>query len=195
MKRADRVEPTDEKELVRRLKAGQEWAYRQLVLDYETRLHALAFGITLDREESFEIVQDVFVSVYRNIGEFREEASLSSWLHRITVNLCLNWKRKWKRRFRWKHGPIETEGGTLMAESENAGRTPEAEYAAKEYERRIMKGIGELPEKIRTVFVLSTFEDLSYEEISKIVGVKRGTVSSRVHTARKHLREMTGDGD
>lgn len=195
MNRPNRIDPFDEKELVRRLKTGEEWAFRSLVQRFQTRLYAVAYGITMDREESLEIVQDVFVNVFRNIGNFREESRLSTWLHRITVNLCLNWKRKWKRRFKWKHLPIETEEAKIHTEAEKAVGNPESDYAAKAYEARIMKEVQRLPDKIRTVFVLNTFEDLSYEEIAEITGVKRGTVSSRIHTARKYLRESVGDDE
>jgi len=93
----------DEPDLVKRLKKGQPWAFNILVARYQSRLLKIAYGITLDREDSLEIVQDVFISAFKNIQTFRQEASLATWLRKITINQCLNWKRKWKRRFKWSH--------------------------------------------------------------------------------------------
>ena len=87
-----------EEQLVERLKKGQEWAFNILVEQYQARLMKIAYGITLDREDSLEIVQDVFVNVFRHIKNFRQESGLATWLRKITVNQCLNWKRKWKRK-------------------------------------------------------------------------------------------------
>lgn len=180
---------SDEKELIDRLKQGQEWAFETLVGRFQKKLLALAYSITLDREESLEIVQDVFVSVYKNIGTFREDSGLATWLRRITVNGCLNWKRKWKRRFRWSHQSIDQENGTLLSDVENLVDTPETALRDKELETIVMKTIEILPEKVRAVFVLKTLEGLSYEEIAATLKIKKGTVSSRLHLARKLLLE------
>ncbi|MBW2318491.1 MAG: sigma-70 family RNA polymerase sigma factor, partial [Deltaproteobacteria bacterium] len=88
----------DEAGLVSSLKERQEEAFRILVRQYQGRLFSIAYGITLDREESLDIVQEVFLRVFKKIHTFREDSRLSTWLHRITVNLCLNLKRRWRRR-------------------------------------------------------------------------------------------------
>ena len=108
----------DEQNLVERLKKGQQWAFNVLVNKYQGRLLKIAYGITLDREDSREVVQDVFISVFKNIQTFRQDASLATWLRKITINQCLNWKRKWKRRFKWSHQSIESENDkTLFKEN------------------------------------------------------------------------------
>ncbi len=146
----------------------------------------IAWGITLDHEESLEIVQDVFLSVHNNITDFRGDAGLMTWMRKITVNHCLNWKRRWKRRFRWHHRPLEPEEppgpwDDLKPES------PESQYLNREQEKKLMDLVAELPEKTRTVFILKTVEGLSYEAISKLLNIKTGTVSSRLYHARKSL--------
>lgn len=180
----------DEQELIEKLKKGHQWAFNQLVNKYETRLLKIAYGITFDQEESLEVVQDVFVSVFKNIKNFRQEAKLATWLRKITINHCLNWKRKWKRRFKWNHDPIETEtDSTLFAENKKQS-TPEMLYREKQLEENLMKAIKSLPEKTRVVFVLNTFEGLSYEEIATTLNISKGTVSSRLHHARKNLTDF-----
>jgi RNA polymerase sigma-70 factor (ECF subfamily) len=190
---ASNTDNIEENDLVFRLKQGQEWAFNILVNKYQNMLLKIAYGITLDREESLEIVQDVFVSVHKNIKNFRQDASLKGWLRKITINTCLNWKRKWKRRFRWNHQSIESKDEAKLLEAKKNGNNPETLYREKQIELLVMKNIKKLPEKIRVVFVLNTLEGLSYDEIARHLNIKRGTVSSRLHHARKILLESIKD--
>jgi len=173
----------DEPDLVERLQKGQEWAFNVLVDKYQDRLLKLAYGITLDQEDSQEVVQDVFISVFKNIQNFRQDASLATWLRKITINQCLNWKRKWKRRFKWHHVSIES--NTELANEKK--HDPESLYQKKQLEEDLMEAIKILPEKIRLVFALNAFEGLSYDQIAKTLKIKKGTVSSRLYFARKKL--------
>ena len=177
----------DEKDLIDRLKQGQQWAFDLLVHRYQDRLLKIAYGITLDHEDSLEVVQDVFVSVFKNIQTFRQDASLATWLRKITVNQCLNWKRKWARRFRWHHDTIESENDSTLIQANRKSADPEILFRKKQMENKIMQAIKTLPEKTRVVFVLNTVEGLSYEEIAQTLHIKKGTVSSRLHFARKNL--------
>jgi RNA polymerase sigma-70 factor (ECF subfamily) len=179
-----------EDELIERLRKGQEEAYRVLVREYHSRLYSLACGITLDREESQDIVQNVFLKVCSNIKGFRGKSSLFTWLRRITVNESLNWRRTARRRFRWKHQPLEAGGieGGLDLESEDAG--PEAMYQKKELEKSLNNGLNSLSEEARTIFILRELEGLSYEEIAAQLNLRKGTVSSRLFYARQKLKEF-----
>lgn len=177
----------DEPDLVERLKKGQQWAFNVLVNRYQGRLLKIAYGITLDREDSLEVVQDVFVSVFKNIQTFRQDAGLATWLRKITINQCLNWKRKWKRRFKWSHDSIESENDKNLFKENKKSNDPERLYEGKLFEKNIMRAIKTLPEKTRLVLVLNAFEGLSYEEIAKTLNIKKGTVSSRLYIARKNL--------
>ncbi len=94
----------EEKALIERIRQGRQWAFDTLVTSFQDRLLKIAYGITLDHEESREIVQDAFVSAINNISGFRGDSGLGTWLRKITVNHCLNWKRKWKK----KRGHWET---------------------------------------------------------------------------------------
>ncbi|MBF0231941.1 MAG: sigma-70 family RNA polymerase sigma factor [Desulfamplus sp.] len=177
----------DEKELIQDLMQGGDEAFELLVETYQKRLIAIACAITLDKEESLEIVQDVFLSVYQNIGTFREDSGLFTWMRKITVNLCLNWKRKWIRRFKWYHQPLESDDSMSYAEYDKKTDSPESEYMEYESEQKIMEKIEQLPEKIRSVLVLKAFEQMSYEEIAQTLEINIGTVKSRLHYARKFL--------
>jgi len=177
--------PVDEEDLIRRLKQGQQWSCNVLVDLYQERLLKLAWGITLDKEESREIVQDVFFTAIKKIDTFRGESGLWTWLRKMTVNACLNWKRKWKRRFRWHHTPIETQTIIPARGSGPQEDTPETLLQEKQEQKAVTDAVARLPEDVRTAFVLCTFEGLSYQEIAQVLGIKKGTVSSRVFRARQ----------
>ena len=184
--------PWDESQLVSLLKQGREDAYRVLIQKYQKMVFRIAYGITVDHEESLDITQDVFLKVYQNIQRFEQKSKLSTWLHRITVNACLNWKRRWKRRLRWHHQSFDEVLQQDTIEPESDKERPEDRYLKKEFSRRIQDGLLKLPEDARTVFVLKEIEGLSYEEIAETLNIKRGTVSSRLFYARKRLRDLLG---
>jgi RNA polymerase sigma-70 factor, ECF subfamily len=178
----------DDSRLVIDLKNGNERAYRQLVEKYQAKLRNVAYGITLDIEESADIIQDVFLKAYMGIEKFKGESSLYTWLRRITINESLNWVRKWKRRFRWQHQSLDREdGSSLDLESNEAG--PESVMSNRQVAGILKEGLDKLPEKARAVLVLKEVEGLSYEEIGDALGINKGTVSSRIFYAREKLRE------
>lgn len=172
------------------LKKGDEEAFRVLIRQYQRRLFGIAYSITLEREESADIVQEVFLKVWQNIHRFREDSNLFTWLRRITVNHCLNWRRTWKRRFRWHHQPLESDDAGDYPELGTDAESPESLYQKKELEKLVWEKMGKLPEDARAVFVLRELEGLSYDEIAETLKIKRGTVSSRLFYARKHLKDM-----
>lgn len=179
----------DENRLVSLLRQGNEDAFRIFIRQYQGRLYAIAYSITLDKEESLDIVQEVFIKVWQKIHTFRDEAKFSTWVRRITVNQCLNWQRRWKRRFRWHHQPLESGGTGEYPELGTDEYHPERLYQKKEFEGILWEKLKELPEETRAVFVLREAENLSYDEIAEVLNIKRGTVSSRLFYARQKLKE------
>jgi len=179
----------NEERLVALLKEGHEGAFRVLVREYQERLFNIACGITSDSEESLEIVQEVFLKVHRYINTFDERSKLSTWLYRITVNECLNWHKRWKRRFRQQHQPLEMDEGGHLSELGTDDFAPDTLYQEKEFENAFREALKGLGKNARAVFVLKEVEGLSYDEISGILKIKRGTVSSRLCYARKNLRK------
>lgn len=179
-----------DEELIVRLQRGDEWAFQLLVRRFRKKIFSVAFGITLDAEESRDIVQDVFFQVYRSILDFRGDASLSTWLHRITVNRCLNWKRRWARRLQW----FKTPGGhdEKIVDEEPASDLPSPEKRLVNAQTRelIDQALKKLSDQSRTVFVLRELEGLTYEEIAYVTSIRLGTVRSRLFHARRQLRAL-----
>jgi RNA polymerase sigma-70 factor (ECF subfamily) len=177
-------------ELILRLQRGDEWAFQLLVRRFRKKIFSIAFGITLDAEESQDIAQEVLLQVYRSIGSFRADASLATWLHRITVNRCLNWKRRWARRFKWLHVSTDGSDDQPAIEPPSELPSPESRLAAAQTRQQIDNALKLLSEQARVVFVLRELEGLSYEAIAEATNTKLGTVRSRLFHARKRLKEI-----
>jgi len=180
----------DEAILISLLKQGDEEAFRVLIRRYQSKLFSVAYGIVLNKEESLEIVQEVFLKIFQKISTFREEARLSTWLYCITINQCLNWRKKWRRKFGLHHHFPARDDAADKPEMGSDEDSPETLYEKKELGKIFRKCLRELPEKARTVFVLKEVEGLSYEEIARILKIKQGTVSSRLFYARKRLKGL-----
>jgi len=180
----------DDQELILRLQRGDEWAFQLLVRRFRKKIYAIAYGITLDAAESQDLVQEVFLQVYRSIGMFRGDASLGTLLRRIAVTRCLNWKRRLARRFGWRHVSTDESDDPAGLEPVSDLPSPENQVADAQARRQIDDALGRIPEQARTVFVLREVEGLSYEEIADAVGIKLGTVRSRLFHARRQLKEI-----
>lgn len=179
-----------DKELVALLKRGDEWAFQVLVRRYRKKIFSIAYGITLDKEDSLDILQEVFLQVHQSIAKFRGDASLSTWLHRITVNRCLNWKRRWARRFRWLHVSMGSDDIEVDRLPASDLPSPESRVAGAQTRRLIKDALQKLPDQARAVFVLRELEGLSYKAIADATGIKLGTVRSRLFYARKRLKQI-----
>ena len=179
-----------DEELIVRLQRGDEWAFQLLVRRFRSKIFSVAFGITLDVEQSRDIVQDVFFQVYRSILDFRGGASLSTWLQRNTVYCCLDLKRRWSRRFQW----LKRFAGHLKKKdtvNPHSDSPSDEDLVANEKTRQLIdQTLKKLSDPVRTVFVLREIEDLSYEDIAYVAGIKVGTVRSRLFHARQQLRSM-----
>lgn len=174
--------PEEDVSLVRRVKAGDDEAFEVLVRRYRNDVFALAYHFLRDREEAWDISQDVFVRAYRGIGRFRGEASFKTWLLRITANRC---KDFFKKR-RLKTVALEDAVGSHDVESPASDLNRAVQ--AGELGRAIEQALETLPSKHRTAFVLREYDGRSYEEMAKIMGCSLGTVMSRLHHARKKMQ-------
>ena len=183
--------------LIDQLRGGDTAALEGLMEQFAPRAHRLAFGITRNEADAEEVVQDVFLSLFRNIDGFEGRAALSTWIYRITVNAALI-KRRGKRvelevlledhlpTFR-EDGHREGDRSLLLADW---SETPEEELLSNESRRAVRRMIAGLPDHYRVVLLLRDLEELSNEETAEILNDSVASVKSRLHRARMALREQ-----
>lgn len=191
----DVPEPSEsaEKRFVERLKAHDERAFNELVATYETRVFRLVFRMLGRRDEAEDMAQEVFVQVFKAVGQFRGDSKLSTWIYRIAVNLCKNRTKYLARRHSDAQDELEPHAERAPL-SEAKGVTygdvarPDHMVEGFQAEDIVKVAITELEPDFREVLVLRDVEDLSYEEIGQITGLAEGTVKSRIHRARGMLK-------
>ena len=177
---------TDE-ELIASFQNGNEQAYIELVRRFRDRLMTFVFRFVGDMELSEDIVQDTMIKVYTHKHYYKEIAKFSTWIYTIAGNLAKTELRKRKRRKVTLLSQMNTDDRKYEIPSTELQSEDivQGEYA----ERYIQKAILQLPLHFRTVVILRDIQELSYEEISKIVNVPLGTVKSRINRARLQLQQ------
>lgn len=176
--------------LVRRLRARDEQAFRELVSEHRDRVYNLTFRMLGNRAEAEDVAQEVFITVFKTIDSFREEAKFSTWLYRVAVNHCKNRIKYLARRHDRAQDELDESAGAVVS-SGPAGPLPRPDRAVEgaQMEKVLQEAIAALDEDHRVVVVLREVEDLSIEEICEITGLPDGTVKSRLHRARLALRK------
>jgi RNA polymerase sigma-70 factor (ECF subfamily) len=167
--------------LVDRLRQGDRGAFEELVRRYQNRVFGVSFRMLGNRADAEEVSQELFLRVYRKVGDFRGDSKLSTWLYAIASRLCLN--RLASGRVRPTH---EVDDAVLGIESSDADPGEDLERA--EVQAALQRAIAELPEERRIVVVLRDLEGLAYEDIAHALGLEIGTVRSRLHRARAELK-------
>lgn len=176
------IRAESEMALVERARSGDYTAFEELVGRYRNDVFALAYHFVRNREDAWDISQEVFIRAYGALGRFRGDASFKTWLLRITSNLC---KDAFKKR-RLRTVSFDEAMGVDAAPSSIPG--PGRALEADELGRAIDKAVDMLPPKHRMTFVLREYEGLSYDEMAQVMHCSLGTVMSRLHHARKKLQ-------
>ena len=168
----------DEQDAVRRCQRGDREAFRPLVERYGDVLMGTLYLMTHDRTVSEELVQETFLRAWKSIGRFRLGAPLKPWLVRIAVNLALD--------ARARSLPVEP-----LEEADQGG--PDAELARADDKDEIRRALGQLADEHRRVIILRYFAELSTGEAANVLGVREGTVKSRLNRALERLRVALSD--
>lgn len=157
-----------------------------------TGVYALCRRLLGDPSDAADATQEVYVRVVRSVLGFRGEAAFGTWLHRVTVNVCMTALRK--------RGDVRARGqsaGILDAafdDLESGDASPEDRATTADLARRTAKALAELPEDAREVVVLRDVQGLSTKETAELLGVSEGAVKVRLHRAHARLRELVGSG-
>jgi RNA polymerase sigma-70 factor (ECF subfamily) len=185
------VAEVEDLRLVQSLREGSECAYEELLTRFQQPVYALALRLLSDPSEASDVVQEVFLKVFRNIGSFRGQSSLKTWVYRITVNEAHN-ARRWFFRHRRQEtdldvGPEETRDWKETIP--DGSRSPFDEALDREQRVMIEAALQRINPIFREAVVLRDIADMSYEEIVGVLGVTLGTVKSRILRGREALRE------
>lgn len=177
----ERARVTDE-ELLKRAAQGDERAFEQLVGRYQQAVFNTIYRYTGNREDVQDLAQEVFIKVWQNAAKFKGRSRFSTWLYRIVVNHCLNYRRKHRR----PHVSLD--------EMVEQGNIPDPLIVKPDPEQRrkvelVRRAIDELPERQRMALILAQFEERSYAEIAQIMKVSVSSVESLIFRARRALRE------
>lgn len=176
--------PWNDVQLVTRLRAGDVSALDTLMERHASRAHRLAYAITRNHADAEEVVQDVFLNVFRKITTFEGRAALGSWIYRVTANVALTRRRK-RRLPSAEHDALQHVKGSA---------TPEDYLLSRERRTLVVRLLDGLPASYRAVVVLRDVEGLSTREAAKAVGASLASVKSRLHRGRAWLRQqLAGD--
>lgn len=179
--------------LVEKLKAGDSDAYDKLVQEYSGKMYRLACRLA-GPEEAEDLVQESLMQIYRSMPSFRGECSIGTWVYRITTNVCQDYLRR-KGRRSWRHlFSIDWLKSEIDRELPSPGLQPQEIAEIRDDLEQLRMAIATLPIEQRAVLVLHDLEQLTYQEVADVLGIKVGTVKSRLFYARKKVRNICEGG-
>jgi RNA polymerase sigma-70 factor, ECF subfamily len=187
---SNRPGPATDDELLRDHVAGDRDAFAELVRRHRDRLWAVALRTLGDREEAADALQDALLSAHRAAARFRGDSAVTTWLHRIVVNACLDRARR-----RQSHPTVPLPDGSRHAEQDGTGPpVPEPAAPAVDHDTALVvrEALAQLPVEQRAALVLVDLQGYSVAEVAELLGVAEGTVKSRCSRGRARLAVLLG---
>ena len=157
-------------------------AFNQLVRKYQQKVYWHIRKMVIDHEDADDLTQEVFLKVWKNLENFRQDAQLYTWLYRIATNECLTFLSSKKRKF---FLPINDVAAELAEKIDSS-----ANISGEEIQLKLQKALLKLPDKQRLVFNMKYYDELKYEEISEILGTSVGALKASYHLAVKKIEEF-----
>ncbi len=184
------LEAKEDEALVLRAQAGDPKAFDELVLKHNKRLYALIYHMTQNREDTYDLLQDVFAKAYRSIKKFKGKSSFYTWLHRIAVNTVINHLKKAKRRraFSFDEDLVGTHYESTIDQSSDTNPRKVADL--KLLQEKLRDALMTLSAQHRAVVTMFDMQGLPHAKISKILGISEGTVRSRLFYAHRNLQSQ-----
>jgi RNA polymerase sigma-70 factor (ECF subfamily) len=176
--------------LVARAQNGDTRAFDELVRKYTPKLYGMVYNMTSNREDTADLLQEIFSKAYRSLTRFMGKSSFYTWIYSIAVNMTLNFLKKRGRHTKISLDDVDTgiENDADFIEITTAARGTLREVNIHELQKRLNEAMMKLSEEHRTVVTLYDVQGLQHAEISKIVGVSEGTVRSRLFYAHRQLQ-------
>lgn len=174
----------EDNELLEKLRneESRNFGFNQLVRKYQEMIYWHIRKMVVDHDDADDLVQDVFVKVYKNIDKFREDSQLYTWIYRIATNECLTFLNKKRRRFFLPIGDVESELNQKLDDSSHID--------GDEIEMKLQRALLKLPDKQRLVFNMKYFDEMKYEDISEITDTSVGALKASYHHAVKKIEEI-----
>lgn len=169
---------------IEQLKRQDQIAFRQLVTEYQSYFLTMAYKFTNNYSDAEDLSQEIFIKVYNSLPRFKGHSKLSTWLYKIAMNTCLDWKRKTKINL---HSIIHVLDKSV--EEMRNKHTTEEIIVYKENQQIIHKAVFGLKDKYKSIVILYHFNQLSYKEISYIMDIPIKTVETRLYRARKQIKD------
>jgi len=178
----------EETEMISRCQRGDQDALKAIFDKYHKKVYSIAFGVVRQREEALDVVQEVFIKLFRSIKNFKGKSHFYTYLYRMVMNTAIDHKRKAGKQFM---SSLDAEGS--FEPSDEAEKGPERILLQRELEERVKLAMDELPAEQKAALIFRDVEGLSYQEMAEAMGCSIGTVMSRLHYGRKRMQESLKD--
>ncbi len=177
----------EEQELIQRAASGDAEAFESLVLAYQKPVYNLALRMSGDEDEALDLSQEAFLRAWRGLSSYRADSAFSTWLYRLTSNICLDHLRRRKRRVAVL--PLTGEDEQELSVPDPAPG-PETQTLQRLEREAVAEALGRLETEYREALTLRALHGLSYGEIADVLDINEGTVKSRIARAREKMRRM-----
>ena len=174
--------------LIKKFQEGDVGAYNQLVFRFKDRLLNFIYRFVNDLDLAEDLVQDTLLKLYTHKDSYQEIAKFSTWLYTIAANLARTELRKKKRRKTFSVTELSRDDREFIIASSDVD--PSEDLSSQNFEKSVQMALAELPDDFKTIIILRDIQELSYDEISKIVEVPLGTVKSRINRGRVKLQQL-----
>ena len=174
--------------LIKKFQEGDVGAYNQLVNRFKDRLLNFIYRFVNDLDLAEDLVQDTLLKLYTHKDSYQEIAKFSTWLYTIAANLARTELRKKKRRKTFSVTELSRDDREFIIASSDVD--PSEDLSSQYFEKSVQRALAELPDDFKTIIILRDIQELSYDEISKIVDVPLGTVKSRINRGRVKLQQL-----
>ena len=178
----------EETAMISRCQQGDQEALKEIFDKYHKKVYRIAYGVVRQREEALDIVQEVFIKLFRSIKNFKGRSQFYTYLYRMVMNTAIDHARKTGKQF---ISSLDEEGS--FEPSDNIEKGPERVLLQKELEERVKSAMNKLPAEQKAALIFRDVEGLSYQEMAEAMGCSIGTVISRLHYGRKRIQELLKD--
>jgi RNA polymerase sigma-70 factor (ECF subfamily) len=185
----DPHQPEPDGDLVARAREGDTRAFDALILKYGDKLYGLIYNMTSNKEDTHDLLQDIFAKAYRSLRHFRGKSSFYTWIYSIGVNMTLNFLKKRKRRSALSLDDMDMglQNDESFVDNKNIAN-PRKQSNIHELQKKLNEALQELSEDHRAVVTMFDIQGMPHADISKILGVSEGTVRSRLYYAHQQLQ-------